>query len=75
MSKSGDPKPEPKIGRVIHLEISFGPAVPADEISRIKDLLHEKAKWLTEEIQDKSIMSLIAVAEEEESHLVRHLKQ
>jgi hypothetical protein len=66
-----------QVARVIHLEISFGPAVPADEVARIKDILHEKAKWLTEEIsiEDKSIMSLIAVAEEEESHLVRHLKQ
>jgi hypothetical protein len=64
-----------KIGRVIHLEISFDPCVPAGDISLIKDVLHAEAQKLTAKIaeKDKSIMSLIAVAEEQESHLVRHL--
>jgi hypothetical protein len=64
-----------EVARVIHLEVSFSSAVPAAEISTIKDLLHEEAKKLTEKIaaKDKSIMSLIAVADEKSNHLVRHL--
>lgn len=66
-----------EIARVIHLEISFGASVPADDVSRIKDVLHAEAQKLTEAIapQDKSIMSLIGIPEEQESYRVRHLKQ
>ena len=62
-----------KVARVIHLEISFGPAVPEAQVSLIKEALHAEAKKLTEGIEDKSIMSLIGVVDEDQKHLVRHL--
>lgn len=49
--------------KTVHVEVTFGPEVPAFQVRNVKNSLHECAQRLCDGVENKTILSVIKVEE------------